>query len=102
MTTGCNIASRRDLCGTNIDASHHIFIHCRFACIIWQWFSSILQMQVADNIEDIMRSCNCGWSKQCGEVMTFSFVEIRLVSMIRKLSFSLLLTVYVLMSLYYW
>jgi hypothetical protein len=79
-----------------------LLLHCRFAGKIWQWFSSILNMQVADNIEDIMGLCNCDWSKQCGEVMTFGFVEIRLVSMIRKLSFSLLLTVYVLMSLYYW
>jgi hypothetical protein len=54
MTTECNIVSRCDLCGTNIDASHHIFLHCRFAGKIWQWFSFILNMQVADNILKIL------------------------------------------------
>jgi hypothetical protein len=76
MTRGCNIASRCDLCGTNFEASHHIFIHCRFARKIWQWFSHILQMQVADNIEDIMRLCNRGWSKPCGEVVTAGIIHI--------------------------
>lgn len=44
MARGCNLPLKCDLYGTNSDASHHIFLDCRFTRQLWHWFRSIFQI----------------------------------------------------------
>ncbi|MCI18110.1 glycerol-3-phosphate dehydrogenase, partial [Trifolium medium] len=57
------------LCMGTSESSLHIFLHCNFAVVLWQWLGGLLHT-VFDRTDflAIFRSCNPSWCSQVKEL----------------------------------
>ncbi|GAU19900.1 hypothetical protein TSUD_95050 [Trifolium subterraneum] len=84
LSTDENLASRGfllpsmcSLCCMQPETSLHLFLHCPFATSIWNWFSSVLNLNInLSTIVDVMKLANRGWSSQCQIVISAAIVSI--------------------------
>jgi len=74
---GCSLAS---VCSNYLSAGEstiHLFFQCNYACKLWSWFSSLLNinLQFADLV-DIWKVCDRNWTPQCKVAITACIINI--------------------------
>ncbi|MCI00132.1 ribonuclease H protein, partial [Trifolium medium] len=65
------------LCRKHPESTVHLFLQCPFALSIWNWFSSVIRLQVnLSSIKDVLSLANRGWNSQCQVVIIAAIISI--------------------------
>lgn len=74
---GCAMASVCNLFYKAEESSHHLFLNCDFAKVIWQWFSYKVKQAIdLSSLETIFRILQCQWSKQVHHVLLAGIIHV--------------------------
>jgi len=74
---GCNLPSICNLCSDHNETTFHILFDCPYAVRIWTWFSAAININLHfNNVEDIWKLCDRGWSPQCKVVIKAAIINI--------------------------
>jgi hypothetical protein len=77
MNRGCHLPSMCSICYSCSESSSHIFFHCHFANAMWNWFFSIINIQVSITCtDDLWNVCDRGWGSQCKMVIVTTIINI--------------------------
>lgn len=67
---GLQFPSIFNLCGLQQESTCHLFLDCSFALSIWNWLSSIIQLNCnLSSFMDILKIADRNWSPQCRTVI---------------------------------
>ena len=74
---GCYIPSKCNLCDKAQETTTHLFLECSFATSIWQWLSSIINLQCTfTSIQAAIQLSQRNWSPLCKIVILAAFTNI--------------------------
>ena len=77
LLRGCNLPSMCSLCGKAQEMTSPLFLDCSFAGSIWQWFSSIINLQCTfSSLQDAIQITQRNWSPLCKIVITAAIINI--------------------------
>jgi hypothetical protein len=66
-----------NLCCKHSESTTHLFLQCPFALSLWNWSSSIINLNVnLTSINDVLSLANRGWSPQCQLTIIAAIVSI--------------------------
>jgi ribonuclease HI len=74
---GFLLPSMCSLCCKNLESTSHLFLQCPFALSLWNWFSSVINLNVnLNSIVDVLNLVSRGWSPQCQITILAAIVSI--------------------------
>jgi len=74
---GCYLPSICNICLKHEETTFHLFFDRAYVVRLWWWLSSTINLILFFNdIEDIWRLCDRGWSPQCKIVIKAAIVNI--------------------------
>ncbi|MCI16677.1 glycerol-3-phosphate dehydrogenase, partial [Trifolium medium] len=63
---GFQLPSMCSLCSKSPESTVHLFLQCPFALSIWNWFSSVIRLNInLSSIKDVLSIASRGWNYQC-------------------------------------
>lgn len=74
---GCIIVSVCGNCGADFESSDHLFLHCPFAVMMWNWLGDVVNRRIDNSsITGILSFYNVGWSPQLRDVILAAIIFI--------------------------